>query len=221
VNKNEKIEFLKKEIKKMFPNAKAELDFENDFQLLIAVLMSAQTTDKQVNKANKVFFKYLKTPEDWVKLWIEKIQDFIKTIWFFRVKSKNIFNTSKILSDKKSWKNLENFTKISELINLPWVWIKTAKVFLSVARWWQYLAVDTHVHRVLNRFWIVNTKSPEETDKIAEKIFTKEDLWILHHWLIFFWRYHCMAKKPKCEICTLRWDCKFFKKDIKKISKTS
>jgi len=205
-NIKEKINLLKKEVIKMFPDAKAELYFNNDFQLLIAVLMSAQTTDKQVNKANKEFFKYLKNPEDWIILWVEKIQNFIKTIWFFRVKSKNIFKTSQILSKK----NLDDFNTVSELIKLPWVWIKTAKVFLSVARWGQYLAVDTHVHRVLNRFWIVDTNSPEKTDKEAEKIFTKKDLWILHHWLIFFGRYHCLARKPKCEKCPLKTDCKFF-----------
>lgn len=203
-----KIELLKQEIFKMFPDAKAELNFENDFQLLIAVLMSAQTTDKQVNRVNEKFFKILKKPEDWVKLWVEKIEKMINSIWFFRMKAKNIFKTCEILSEKK----LENFNEISDLIQLPWVWIKTAKVFLSVARWWQYLAVDTHVNRVLNRVWIVDTKSPEETDKIAEKIFTKEDLWVLHHWLIFFWRYHCLARKPKCENCPIQNSCKFFKK---------
>lgn len=203
-----KIELLKQEIFKMFPDAKAELNFENDFQLLIAVLMSAQTTDKQVNRVNEKFFKILKKPEDWLKLWAEKIEKMINSIWFFRTKAKNIFKTCEILSEKK----LENFNEISDLIQLPWVWIKTAKVFLSVARWWQYLAVDTHVHRVLNRVWIVDTKSPEETDKISEKIFTKEDLWVLHHWLIFFWRYHCLARKPKCENCPIQDSCKFFKK---------
>ena len=207
----QKINLLKQEIFKMFPDAKVELDFENDFQLLIAVLMSAQTTDKQVNRVNKNFFQHLKKPKDWVKLWVKKIEKMINSIWFFRMKAKNIFNTSKILSNKE----LENFNTISELIELPWVWIKTAKVFLSVARWWQYLAVDTHVHRVLNRFWIVNTNSPQKTDKEVEKIFTKEDLWILHHGLIFFGRYHCLARKPKCEECPLQKNCNFFNIDNK------
>ena len=191
----------------MFPDAKAELYFENDFQLLIAVLMSAQTTDKQVNKVNSEFFKFLKKPEDWIKIWVEKIENFIKTIWFFRTKAKNIFKTCEILSKK----SLDKFKNISDLTQLPWVWVKTAKVFLSVARGEQFLAVDTHVHRVLNRLWIVSTKLAEETDKIAEKIFTKADLWILHHWLIFFGRYHCLARNPKCEKCPLKNDCKFFK----------
>jgi len=208
MTKRQKINLLKQEIFKMFPDAKAELNFENDFQLLIAVLMSAQTTDKQVNRVNEKFFKFLKKPEDWVKMWVEKIEKMINSIWFFRNKAKNIFKTCEILSEK----NLENFNEISDLIQLPWVWIKTAKVFLSVTKWWQYLAVDTHVHRVLNRVWIVDTKLPEETDKVAEKIFTKEDLWTLHHWLIFFWRYHCIARKPHCENCPMQDSCKFFKK---------
>ena len=208
MTKRQKINLLKQEIFKMFPDAKAELNFENNFQLLIAVLMSAQTTDKQVNRVNQNFFKFLKKPEDWVKMWVEKIEKMINSIWFFRNKAKNIFKTCEILSEK----NLENFHEISDLIQLPWVWIKTAKVFLSVTKWWQYLAVDTHVHRVLNRVWIVYTKSPEETDKIAEKIFTKEDLWPLHHGLIFFWRYHCVARKPNCENCPIQDSCKFFQK---------
>ena len=212
MTKKQKIDLLKQEVFKMFPDAKAELDFTNDFQLLIAVLMSAQTTDKQVNRVNKEFFKHLKTPEDWLKIWVEKIENMINSIWFFRMKAKNIFKTSEILVKN----NLDNFNTISELTELAWVWIKTAKVFLSVARWEQYLAVDTHVHRVLNRFWIVNTDSPEKTDKEAEKIFSKDDLWVLHHWLIFFGRYHCLARKPKCEKCPLQKDCKFFK-TLKKV----
>lgn len=214
MTKKQKINILKQEVFKMFPDAKAELYFTNDFQLLIAVLMSAQTTDKQVNRVNQEFFKYLKTPKDGVRLWSEKIENFINSIWFFRMKAKNIFKISKILVED----NLDNFNTISELTKLPGVWIKTAKVFLSVARWQQFLAVDTHVHRVLNRFWIVTTDSPEKTDKEVEKIFTKKDLWALHHWLIFFGRYHCLARKPKCKECPLMVDCKFFK-NIKKIKK--
>jgi endonuclease-3 len=172
--------------------------------------MSAQTTDKQVNKANKEFFKVFKTPEDWLKLWPKGIENYIKTIWFYKTKAKNIYKTCEILSKN----DLNNFDTVEKLQTLYWVGIKTAKVFLSVTRWTQVLAVDTHVHRVLNRLWIVKTKSPIETDKKIEKILQKEDLSKLHHTLIFFWRYYCIARKPKCDLCNLKQICKYYKKVI-------
>lgn len=105
---------------------------------------------------------------------------------------------------------------LEELTSLAGVGIKTAKVFLAVTEDAPYLAVDTHVHRVLNRVGIVNTKMAEETDKRAEKIFTKEDLAFLHHTLIFFGRYQCIARKPKCETCPLTHICRYYQKILKK-----
>lgn len=207
----EKIEILKKETFKLFPDAVTELEYKNHFQLLIAILMSAQTTDVQVNKANKVFFQYLKTPQDGIELWVEKIENYIKTIGFYKNKSKNIFKTCEILIEKY---NSTPPTTLEELTTLPWVGIKTAKVFLAITQDAPYLAVDTHVHRVLNRIGIVNTKSPLETDKRAEKIFTKQDLALLHHTLIFFWRYHCIARKPLCETCPMTEICKYYNKKL-------
>ncbi len=195
----------------MYPDAKTELEYNNDFQLLIAILMSAQTTDKQVNKVNEVFFKKLITPEDWVKMWVDEIKKHINTISFFNNKAKNIYKTCEILSKKP----LESFDNLKTLTTLAWVWIKTAKVFLAVTKDAPYLAVDTHVHRVLNRVWLVKTKTPEETDKVAEKLFTKQNLADLHHSLILFWRYHCMAtRKPKCRECPLIEKCSYKKKNI-------
>ena len=206
----EKINIIKETLYKMYPDSKTELKYENPYQLLIAVLMSAQTTDKQVNKANEKFFKVVKKPEDAINLWVEKIKDYIKTIWFFNVKAKNIYETSKILKEKyndKIPKSLEELTK------LPWVWIKTAKVVSAVLYDAPYLPVDTHVHRVLNRLWIVNTKTPLETDKKAAKILDKDATIKLHNSLIFFWRYHCLAKKPKCNTCPFTNICKYYKEN--------
>ncbi len=203
----EKIEILRRETNKMFPNAVTELNYKNDFQLLIAIIMSAQTTDKQVNKVNDIFFKTLIKPSDWVKLWVENIEKYINTVSFYKNKSKNIFRTCEILNSKKIPKNIE------ELIKLPWVWIKTAKVFLSITENAPYLWVDTHVHRVLNRVGIVKTKTANETDKKAEKIIQKKDLTQLHHSLIFFWRYHCIARKPKCLTCPISNICSYNKKE--------
>lgn len=206
-------DFFATTLYEMYPDAKTELEYDNDFQLLIAIIMSAQTTDKQVNKVNKEFFKVLIRPEDWVKLWVEKIKEYINTISFFNNKAKNIYKTCEKLSEK----NLEDFHTIWELIKLDWVWIKTAKVFLAVTKDAPYLAVDTHVHRVLNRVWLVKTKSPEETDKKAWKLFSKQNLADLHHSLILFWRYHCMAtRKPKCLECPFLEKCSYKEKNIKK-----
>lgn len=208
----EKIDIFKTWVFEMFPDAVTELEYSNSFQLLIAIIMSAQTTDKQVNKVNKTFFKYLKTPEDWIKLWEAKIKDYIKTISFFNNKAKNIFATCQILVGSKK---LDEYKTIWELIKLPWVWIKTAKVFLAVIDDAPFLAVDTHVHRVLNRVWIVKAKTPLETDKKAEKILNTDDLHKLHHSLIMFWRYHCTARSPKCEICPINYVCNYYKKKKK------
>ncbi len=196
---------------KLFPDAKTELEFNNNFQLLIAIIMSAQTTDKQVNKINKTFFTKFSTPKELFGMWETEIKNHIKTIWLYNSKSKNIFLTSKMLVEKYDEKIPES---LEEIQKLPWVWIKTAKVWLSVVKNEPYLAVDTHVHRVLNRLWIVKTKNAIETDKVAEKKLKKEDLVKLHHTLILFWRYNCTAKNPKCKNCVLIDLCPYKGKNL-------
>lgn len=195
----------------LFPNPKTELYYKNDFQLLIAIIMSAQTTDKQVNKINKTFFELFSTPRELYKLWEKEIKKNIKTIWLYNTKAKNIFLTSKMLLEKYGEEIPES---LEELQKLPWVWIKTAKVWLSIIKNAPYLAVDTHVHRVLNRLWIVNSKTPLETDKIVEKKLKKEDLSRLHHTLILFGRYYCKSIKPKCKECMIIHLCSYKNKNL-------
>ena len=173
--------------------------------------MSAQSTDKQVNKINKTFFEYLKVPKDWKILWIEKIKNFIKSISFFNNKAKYIFLTSIIIDEKYNWDPPKS---IEELLNLPWVWIKTAKVYLAVAHDLPYIWVDTHVHRVLNRLWFIKTKTPLETDKKINKYFSKINHKQLHNTLVLFWRYNCTARKPKCRICPFLEKCNYKNKNI-------
>ncbi len=204
-----------KKLNEMFPNAETELYYNNEFQLLIAILMSAQATDKQVNIVNRNFFNFLKTPSDWKEMEVDYIKEFINSISFFNNKSENIKKTSNILVEKYNSKVPRT---IEQLIELPWVWIKTAKVFLAVIEDAPYIWVDTHVHRVLNRLWLVNTKTPLETDKKISKGFTKDNHSMLHNTLVLFWRYHCIARKPKCETCPFSEKCKYRKKEIKKIS---
>jgi len=212
MKRSEKILRLREYTAQLFPDAETELYYENEFQLLIAILMSAQATDKQVNKVNQTFFKYLQTPRDGTQLWTEKISDFINTISFFRNKSRFIFETCTILENTYNWTIPKT---LSELTSLPGVGIKTAKVFLWVIEDAPYLWVDTHVHRVLNRTWIVKTKTPLKTDKQAEKVFTKDDLSFLHNTLIFFGRYHCTARKPQCQTCELNEFCHYYAKQKK------
>lgn len=203
--------FFASELNKMFPNAETELYYNNEFQLLIAILMSAQATDKQVNKVNRNFFEFLKTPEDWIELWVEEITMFIDSISFFNNKSKNIVSTCKILKEKYNSKPPKT---IEQLIELPWVWIKTAKVFLAVTEDAPYIWVDTHVHRVLNRVWLVKTKSPSQTDKKISSGFTKENHSLLHNTLVLFWRYQCQARKPKCGTCPIIEKCSYKEKNL-------
>ncbi len=205
------IPYFAETLNSMFPDAKTELHYTNEFQLLIAILMSAQATDKQVNKINRNFFEFLKTPQDWIDLWAEEIIMFIDSVSFFNNKSKNIYKTCRILIEKYNSKIPRT---IEQLIELPWVWIKTAKVFLAVIEDAPYIGVDTHVHRVLNRLWLVKTKSPNETDKKISKWFTKENHWMLHNTLVLFWRYHCIARKPKCWTCPFLEKCNYKEKNL-------
>lgn len=211
MKRQEKIELLKKTVFEMFPNAETELYYNNHFQLLIAILMSAQATDRQVNIINRNFFEFLKTPQDWINLWVAEITDFINSVSFFNNKAKNIFKTCEILTRQY---NSQIPGTLEELILLPWVGIKTAKVFLSVTQNAPYLGVDTHVHRVLNRIGIVKTNSPLETDKVAAKILSPKDLWPLHNTLVLFGRYQCIARKPKCYSCPVLPGCSYKNKNL-------
>jgi endonuclease-3 len=175
--------------------------------------MSAQATDKQVNIVNRNFFNFLITPEDGVKMDVDYIKEFINSISFFNNKAVNIKKTCNILVDEY---NSQVPRTIEELTKLPGVGIKTAKVFLAVIEDAPYIGVDTHVHRVLNRLGLVNTKSPLETDKKISKGFTKENHGMLHNTLVLFGRYHCIARKPKCETCPFIEKCKHYKKVISK-----
>lgn len=201
----EKLIILADYLYQLYWDKKTELYYTNNYQLLIAILMSAQSSDQQVNKVNYEFFKILKTPSDALKLWIEWIEKFIKAIWLYKTKAKNIYYLSKIVS--KNW--IPN--NLNELIKLPWVWIKTAKVYLSVAFNMPYVPIDRHAHRVLSRY-IFNTKNPIETDKLLQNYLTDNIAYKLQHSLVYFWREYCKSKKPLCEKCNVNKFCKYYTK---------
>lgn len=206
--------FLTENLEKMYWDARIELNYETPFQLLVAVMWSAQTTDIQVNKATAKFFDKMREPEDLIKMWESELKKNIWTLGFFNTKAKNAIKTAIILRDNF---NSKIPSDIETLVELPWVWIKTAKVVLSELYNQPYLAVDTHVHRVLNRLRFVDTKLPEQTDKKLDSIFSDNDKRKMHHQLILFWRYFCLAKNPKCEEeCPFSSGCKYYNEKQKK-----
>lgn len=201
------IDYIFQTLDKLYPNADTELKFWNDFQLVLAVVMSAQTTDKQVNKVTETLFQKIKTPKDVIKMWLDKLTGSISSINYYRNKAKHIFELSKML-DKEPELLCSDLDKLQKL---PWVGIKTAKVVSYVLFWSKVIAADTHVHRVANRLWLVETKTPEKTSETLEKIVPDKYKEIAHHTLILFGRYHCTAKNPKCDTCELSKLCKYKK----------
>ena len=191
----------------LFPDAETELHYTTSFQLLVAVMLSAQTTDKQVNKVTEKLFFRLKEPDDVIQRSLEDLTKSISSVNLYKTKAKHIRETAKIL---EAWWSLIPQTE-NELIKLPGVWVKTAKVILHILYKRPVIAVDTHVHRVCNRLWIVNTKMAEQTSKLLEKRIPKEYKPIAHHSLILFWRYICKAQKPICNECKLQHLCKRYK----------
>jgi len=195
-------------LKETYPNAKSGLKFTNPFELLIATILSAQCTDKRVNIITDRLFKKYKTPEDFLKLTPEELQEEIRECGLYRNKSKSILETCKILKEKYNSKVPET---LEELMTLPGVGRKTANVVLSNAFSKQAIAVDTHVFRVSNRIGLADSKDVFTTEKQLMELIP-ENLWSLsHHLLIHHGRNLCMARKPKCDECPVNHLCLYFK----------
>ena len=193
-------------ISEMFPDAECELKHDNPFQLTIAVLLSAQTTDNSVNKVTAKLFQKYHTAEDFLQVPQEELENDIRTIGLYRNKAKNIQKLCRSLLDKF---NGEIPRTHKELESLAGVGRKTANVVMSVAFDEPSLAVDTHVERVSKRLgicrWKDNVRQVEE--KLC-KVVPRERWNRTHHQLIFFGRYHCLARAPKCDVCPLFVDCR-------------
>ncbi|GAB6118093.1 endonuclease III [Thermoanaerobacter brockii subsp. lactiethylicus] len=195
-------------LKNTYPNAKSGLKFTNPFELLIATILSAQCTDKRVNIITDRLFKKYKTPEDFLKLTPEELQEEIRECGLYRNKSKSILETCKILKEKYNSKVPET---LEELMTLPGVGRKTANVVLSNAFSKQAIAVDTHVFRVSNRIGLADSKDVFTTEKQLMELIP-ENLWSLsHHLLIHHGRNLCTARKPKCDECPVNHLCLYFK----------
>lgn len=187
---------------------KIELDYETHFQLLCAVILSAQTTDKQVNRITPPFFARVREARDVIDMPLEDIEGHLRYVNFFRNKSRFIKETGTILATQYEWK-IPNDLKLIQ--TFPGIGIKTAKVVLAVLYDMPYVGVDTHIHRVMNRLGVVDTQTPEQTDRELDRIFDTPTKRIIHHPLVLFGRYHCTARKPKCETCKLQKECKYDK----------
>jgi endonuclease III len=212
------IRFCLDKMAEMFPNAKGELNHTNPFELVIAVLLSAQCTDKLVNKVTENLFKKYKTPEDYLAVSLEELQGDIKSIGLYRNKAKNIRKLCQVLIDKYEGEVPE--TK-EELMTLAGVGRKTANVVASIAFNEPAIAVDTHVERVSKRLGICRWKdSVIEVEETLMKKIPREEWSITHHRMIFFGRYHCKARNPNCPECPLLEICREGQKRMKKDSKS-
>ena len=193
-------------LKKNIPNPSTELEYSSSFELLIAVILSAQATDVSVNKATINLFKIANTPEKISLLPIKKIESLIKNIGLFRTKAKNILKTSKIISQKYSGKIPEDRKTLE---SLPGVGRKTANVILNTIFKEPVIAVDTHIFRLSNRIKLAPGKTPLEVELKLTKLIPDEFLVDAHHLLILHGRYVCKAQSPNCNNCIIEKLCEY------------
>ena len=188
------------------PHPKTELVYRTPFELLVAVVLSAQATDKSVNLATAKLFPIANTPAKMTELGVERLEEFIKTIGLFRMKAKNVIQLSRLLIQKSKGEIPQNR---EDLESLPGVGRKTANVVLNVAFGEPTMAVDTHIFRVSNRTGIAPGKDPLEVELKLLKFVPAEFMQHAHHWLILHGRYVCLARKPGCPECLIRDLCEF------------
>jgi endonuclease-3 len=193
------------------PAPTTELLYQNPFELLIAVILSAQATDISDNKATEKLYPIANTPEKILALGEEGLKKYIKTIVLFNSKAANIIKTCQILISKHASKVPTDRESLEEL---PGVGRKTANVVLNTCFGQPTIAVDTHIFRVSNRIGLANGKTPLDVEKQLLKAIPKEFLQDAHHWLILHGRYTCIARKPHCPTCLIRDLCQFKDKTV-------
>ena len=208
MNKAKREEIFRR-LREANPNPTTELEYASPFELLIAVILSAQATDKGVNKATAKLFPAANTPQAIHALGEEGLKDYIKTIGLFNSKAKNIIETCRILSEKHASQVPQDRAALEAL---PGVGRKTANVILNTAFHHPTMAVDTHIFRVANRTGIAPGKNVLEVEKALLKNIPKEYLLDAHHWLILHGRYTCVARTPKCGQCIIADLCDYKEK---------
>lgn len=213
MTRKERYEFVIDWFQKHMPEAETELNYENPYQLLVAVILSAQCTDKRVNIVTPEVFRKFPTPETLAKADFDDVEPLVKSISFANNKTRHLIGMAKMLVEKF---NGEVPDTVEQLEELPGVGRKTANVITSVIYNQPNMAVDTHVFRVSARIGLtLNAKNPLQAEEQLIKYIPKELVHIAHHWLILHGRYTCVARRPKCELCGIRPACKYYSTDMK------
>ncbi|GHB62820.1 endonuclease III [Psychrosphaera saromensis] len=205
MNKAKRLEILTR-LRDNNPNPTTELEFSSPFELLIAVLLSAQATDVSVNKATVKLYPVANTPEAILALGVDGLKTYIKTIGLFNTKAENTIKTCKMLIELHNSVVPEDRAALEAL---PGVGRKTANVVLNTAFGWPTIAVDTHIDRVSNRTKLAPGKNVKDVEEKLLKVIPAEFKVDVHHWLILHGRYICVARKPKCGACIIEDLCEF------------
>ena len=210
MNRDKRVAIYSK-LQELDPSPETELNYQNPFELLIAVILSAQATDVSVNKATDKLYPVANTPEQIEALGVEGLKPYIKTIGLFNSKAENIIKTCRILIENHGSEVPRTRT---ELEALPGVGRKTANVILNTAFGEPTIAVDTHIFRVANRTGIAKGKTPLEVEKRLLRLTPDEFRKDAHHWLILHGRYTCKARKPMCGECAIVDWCEYTRKEL-------
>jgi len=214
MTRSERYRFVLDYFQTHVPDAETELLYDSPYQLLVAVILSAQCTDKRVNMTTPAIFEKYPDPETLSRAEFDELFPFIKSISYPNNKTKHLIGMAKMLMEKF---NGQVPLTVDELVQLPGVGRKTANVITSVVDNQPNMAVDTHVFRVSARIGLtVNAKTAYAAEKQLTEFIPRELIHIAHHWLILHGRYTCTARNPACERCGLRPACKYFQKVISK-----
>ncbi|WP_165310631.1 endonuclease III [Vibrio ziniensis] len=205
MNKDKRIQILER-LRENNPKPETELNWNSPFELLIAVLLSAQATDVSVNKATDKLYTVANTPQTMFDLGVDGVKEYIKTIGLFNSKAENVIKTCRILLDKHNGEVPENREALEAL---PGVGRKTANVVLNTAFGWPTIAVDTHIYRVSNRTKFAVGKTVDDVEQKLLKVVPSEFKLDVHHWLILHGRYTCIARKPRCGSCLIEDLCEY------------
>lgn len=193
------------------PDAHCELRYKSPFQLLVATILSAQSTDRAVNKVTEVLFRNYPELDSFLDLDAAELEEYIKEVGLYRSKARNIINMCRVLDERYNGKVPDN---LDDLMSLPGVGRKTANVVLSNAFGKPAMAVDTHVFRVSNRIGLADSRNVDETERQLMNCIPRERWVKAHHLLIWHGRRICHARKPKCHVCPLKTKCRYYRKNI-------
>lgn len=205
MNNEKRVQILER-LRAENPHPETELNWSSPFELLIAVLLSAQATDVSVNKATDKLYPVANTPQAMFDLGVDGVKEYIKTIGLFNSKAENVIKTCRILLEQHGGEVPENREALEAL---PGVGRKTANVVLNTAFGWPTIAVDTHIFRVSNRTKFAMGKNVDQVEQKLLKVVPKEFKVDVHHWLILHGRYTCVARKPRCGSCVIEDLCEF------------